>query len=34
MDIHTVAFHGLKRIWEFLDERGLHTDTIDIDIKI
>lgn len=19
-------FHGLKRIWEFLDERGLHTD--------
>jgi len=20
-------FHGLKRIWEFLDERGLHTDT-------
>jgi hypothetical protein len=23
----TVAFHGLKRIWEFLDERGLHTDT-------
>ena len=21
------VFHGLKRIWEFLDERGLHTDT-------
>ena len=21
------TFHGLKRIWEFLDERGLHTDT-------
>jgi hypothetical protein len=20
-------FHGLKRIWEFLDERGLHADT-------
>jgi hypothetical protein len=20
-------FHGLKRIWEFLDDRGLHTDT-------
>jgi hypothetical protein len=20
-------FHGLKRIWEFLDERGLRTDT-------
>jgi hypothetical protein len=20
------TFHGLKRIWEFLDERGLHTD--------
>jgi hypothetical protein len=20
------AFHWLKRIWEFLDERGLHTD--------
>ena len=21
------TFHGLKRIWEFLDDRGLHTDT-------
>lgn len=21
------VFHGLKRIWEFLDERGLRTDT-------
>ncbi len=20
------TFHGLKRIWEFFDERGLHTD--------
>jgi hypothetical protein len=20
------TFHGLKRIWEFLDDRGLHTD--------
>ncbi len=20
-------FHGIKRIWEFLDERGLRTDT-------
>jgi len=27
VDINTVAFHGLKRIWEFLDDRGLHTDT-------
>ena len=29
-------FHGLKRIWEFLDDRGLHTDTDrdnDIDIN-
>jgi hypothetical protein len=21
------VFHGLKRIWEFLDDRGLQTDT-------
>jgi hypothetical protein len=21
------VFHGLKRIWEFLDQRGLRTDT-------
>lgn len=23
VDLNTVAYHGLKRIWEFLDERGL-----------
>jgi hypothetical protein len=28
-------FHGLKRIWEFLDDRGLRTDAgIDKDINI
>ena len=31
----TTAFHGLKRIWEFLDEWGLHTDADrDKDINI